>query len=296
MKPAILSYPIQAHYVVAVSDRVDKNVSRCTLEMISAFELVNRICDKKRITILPTDARMPVLSLNGHPHCCHRRVPFLRPGQQPWYSWAWSLPGCGRGQTATDHLALDECVTPSSTIQQGNLGHNLGDPVKRDHSVKVLWPFQISNQGVGQAALLRGPEASDHHGVSHLYLWWPAPERGNCLVDCSCCGGQERFRPRSSGWPPWSWRGPPSTSSISTLITITWSHLSYPGMQGLLWLQRWRLTRLFQLTRAWSSSTSSCPTPSSWNRTQQSQRRSRESVLSRWESLQHPRVSFSDLR
>lgn len=193
-------------------------------------------------------------------------------------------------------LALGECVTPSSTIQQGNLGHNLGDPVKRDHSVKVLWPFQISNQGVGQAALLRGPEASDHHGVSHLYLWWPAPERGNCLVDCSCCGGQERFRPRSSGWPPWSWRGPPSTSSISTLITITWSHLSYPGMQGLLWLQRWRLTRLFQLTRAWSSSTSSCPTPSSWNRTQQSQRRSRESVLSRWESLQHPRVSFSDLR
>lgn len=35
-------------------------------------------------------------------------------------------------------LALGECVTPSSTIQQGNLGHNLGDPVKRDHSVKVL--------------------------------------------------------------------------------------------------------------------------------------------------------------
>ena len=103
MKPAILSYPIQAHYVVAVSDRVDKNVSRCTLEMISAFELVNRICDKKRITILPTDARMPVLFLNGHPNCCHRRVPFLRPGQQPWYSWAWSLPGCGQGQTATDH-------------------------------------------------------------------------------------------------------------------------------------------------------------------------------------------------
>ena len=139
MKPAILSYPIQAHYVVAVSDRVDKNVSRCTLEMISAFELVNRICDKKRITI----------SCRLMPECqCYPSMDILTVATEEYLSSALDnnldIAELGlflavvkdRQQLTT--LALGECVTPSSTIQQGNLGHNLGDPVKRDHSVKVL--------------------------------------------------------------------------------------------------------------------------------------------------------------